>query len=163
VPIFSQEEHAHAWAELKSAGVRSRYGVDPRDAVALLRYVMMAVKFALIVRPDFTELRLAALMYDIWRHGDQAAADDTRPLWAENDPHATCTEQHDPEQCPRRAMVLEVREAVALVGAAVPRIACEQHGAQHDCTNDAPALPASWDTPTDEQLEVLVAGLKALP
>ena len=145
MPIFSEQEKAHAWAELKNAGVRSRYGVDPKDAMVLLRYVMMAVKFALIVRPEFRELRLAALMYDTWKNSDPIHAVDA--VWTEpTDPHVLCAGEHDPVYCPRRAAVLEVRQIAEEQADAVP-----------------PVPPATWDTPTDEQLIQLATGLKALP
>jgi hypothetical protein len=72
----SQQEREHAAAELAAIGVRDRFGVDSHDAVTLLSYLAMAIRFALVVRPDFRELRLAAVMYETWRREEPAAGPD---------------------------------------------------------------------------------------
>lgn len=67
LPDLTEQEREHAAAELRALGIRNNYRMVPNDAYAFLDYVLMAVRFALIVRPDFRELRLAAAMAQVWR------------------------------------------------------------------------------------------------
>lgn len=67
------EERDLAVSELHALGVRHPFGEVPADAFAVLGHIAMVLRFALVLRPDFRELRHAAALYDTWRNPIPAA------------------------------------------------------------------------------------------